>query len=502
MRRARAEPSHGSDTSDGLVPEEHERSAELIERLLGEPELRRRFRTDPAAVLIETGLPELAAGLGHGERALMTLEMRESRSSLAGVMVAAAAEAVDFAQLAEHAAPALAHDAGAAVGHLVDQPRHHPATPAVEPGKPGKPSSGAPAAVPPAAAQAPPSASGPATSGPGKGGNATGVTHPRASGGAAVESASPRHAHQPATEHAEPGPPAEAQDAGFVYPGDQASPPLLAAWMGAHARRAGLPPELPVMAALTESGLRNLTYGDRDSVGFFQMRLGIWNEGAYAGYSDRPDLQIQWFIDHALAVRNEDPAVARSPGTWGDWVADIEQPAAQYRYRYQLQLGTAQDLLRGASLAPTAPPASHIPVGQAALKVALRSVAAAGRDPGSSVSTGLDSAGLVQHAYAQQGIQMPRVAAEQFDVGMPVSRHELKPGDAVFFAERNGYIDRVGLYIGGGRFVSAADGGGGEKVSSLSDLPFPAEYAGARRYTAGALGDPSRYARPLPTVQS
>ena len=90
------------------MADELARSVELLERLLGDPELRRRFRSDAASVLIEAGLPELAAGIGPGGRALMTLEMRESRSSLAGVMVAAAAEGVDLAQLAEHAAPAPA----------------------------------------------------------------------------------------------------------------------------------------------------------------------------------------------------------------------------------------------------------------------------------------------------------------------------------------------------------------------------------------------------------
>ena len=104
------------------MPDELERSVELLERLLGDPHLRRRFRDDAATVLTEAGLPELAAGLGHGGRALMTLEMRESRSSLAGVMVAAAAEGVDLAQFAEHAAPALARDADAAVHHLMAAP--------------------------------------------------------------------------------------------------------------------------------------------------------------------------------------------------------------------------------------------------------------------------------------------------------------------------------------------------------------------------------------------
>ena len=37
------------------------------------------------------------------------------------------------------------------------------------------------------------------------------------------------------------------------------------------------------MASLVESGLNNLNCGDADSVGFFQMRVGIWNQGAVRG---------------------------------------------------------------------------------------------------------------------------------------------------------------------------------------------------------------------------
>ena len=148
--------------------------------------------------------------------------------------------------------------------------------------------------------------------------------------------------------------------------------------MGAHAAKAGLPPELPVMAALTESGLRNLNYGDRDSVGFFQMRTGIWNEGPYTGYATNPELQIQWFIDHALAVKAQYPGLAENPSSWGELVANVEQPAAEYRYRYQLQLGMAQQLLHGADLTPP-PPAPPIPLGQAALKVALAQLQNPGR---------------------------------------------------------------------------------------------------------------------------
>jgi cell wall-associated NlpC family hydrolase len=135
-----------------------------------------------------------------------------------------------------------------------------------------------------------------------------------------------------------------------LYPGNGASREQIAAWMGAAAAKAGLPRELPVMAALVESGLKNDQYGDRDSLGFFQMRTSIWNEGPYKGFAQNPDLQVRWFIDQAVAVRREriadgDLTFGHDPSSWGDWVADIERPAEQYRGRYALQLGTAQSLL-------------------------------------------------------------------------------------------------------------------------------------------------------------
>ena len=64
------------------------------------------------------------------------------------------------------------------------------------------------------------------------------------------------------------------------YPGDHATQAQLAQWLGRQAQKAGLPPELPVMASLVESGVRNLDYGDRDSVGFFQMRTSYLGPGA------------------------------------------------------------------------------------------------------------------------------------------------------------------------------------------------------------------------------
>ena len=96
------------------------------------------------------------------------------------------------------------------------------------------------------------------------------------------------------------------------YPGDRASQAELAAWLSSEAKKAGLPPELPVMASLVESDIKNVKGGDADSAGFFQMRVGIWDKVAeYKGYRQDPNLQAKWFIDQALAVKRNAIAARR-----------------------------------------------------------------------------------------------------------------------------------------------------------------------------------------------
>src|SRR4051812_30049374 len=145
------------------------------------------------------------------------------------------------------------------------------------------------------------------------------------------------------------------------YPGDSAPKAEIAAWMGREAEKRGLPKQLPVMASLVESGVKNLHYGDADSVGFFQMRVGTWNRGAYKGFPEKPELQVKWFLDQAEAVKKQRIARGQSvtdASQFGNWIADIERPAEQYRGRYALRLGEANGLLGQARSAPAAAAAS------------------------------------------------------------------------------------------------------------------------------------------------
>ncbi|HUR83915.1 MAG TPA: hypothetical protein VMY78_01095 [Solirubrobacteraceae bacterium] len=144
------------------------------------------------------------------------------------------------------------------------------------------------------------------------------------------------------------------------YPGDAAPKEAIAQWMAYGASVSALPRELPVMASLVESNLENRQTADTDSVGFFQMRTSIWNQGEYAGYPQRPELQLKWFVDQATLVRQRrisaggpDPAALETD--WGEWIADVERPAENLRGRYGLRLADARGLIGAACVPPPAP---------------------------------------------------------------------------------------------------------------------------------------------------
>src|SRR5688572_11573545 len=104
-----------------MATSEADIAAQLIERLLGDPEFRTQFRRDPATACRKAGLDELAdeMSLGAG-KAMMTLDQRESKSSLAGVMMAAAMEGVSVYQFGEHVLPHL-DDVPSAVGDVLSR---------------------------------------------------------------------------------------------------------------------------------------------------------------------------------------------------------------------------------------------------------------------------------------------------------------------------------------------------------------------------------------------
>ena len=104
-----------------MATSEADIAAQLIERLLGDPAFRTEFRRDPASACRKAGLDELADEMSIGAgKAMMTLDQRESKSSLAGVMMAAAMEGVGIYQFGEHVLPHL-DDVPSAVGDVLSR---------------------------------------------------------------------------------------------------------------------------------------------------------------------------------------------------------------------------------------------------------------------------------------------------------------------------------------------------------------------------------------------
>jgi len=439
----------------------------LIERLIADPAFRAAFRRDPDAATRAARIrgvdPRLIAQLRElGPEALQSLDERESRSSLAGAMMAAAVEGValhnlgqSLAQHLDHPAPASPAEPATPASYSPPDPPEPPdpapaapapwTPPGAEPGTGGQvprggqvqqlpaipaPAKAAPAAapLPPPERMAPPADAPVARAAsddvPAPGGASDDDEQPDDSAGDEGQAADDSQATDDSAgddgQVAEDGGSGDteaqadaesdgdggdddegtddasdneegssdenssdgddgsdngdgdhddssdssdgdsnssdgddSQDPGAEvdeYPGDSAPRPQIAAWMATEARKRGLPPELPVMASLVESGLKNLPGGDADSVGYFQMRAGIWNKGAYAGYPDNPDKQLDWFLDHAAAVKKQRLAAGRPVDSkhYGEWIADVERPAAQYRGRYQPMLDDARSLLEHA----------------------------------------------------------------------------------------------------------------------------------------------------------
>src|SRR6266568_2504636 len=92
---------------------------------------------------------------------------------------------------------------------------------------------------------------------------------------------------------------------------------------------------------------------------------------------------------------------------------------------------------------------------------------------GASGPSNFDCSGLVQWAYKQAGINIPRTSFEQSHVGQPVALKDLQPGDLLVTAG-GGHVQ---MYAGDGKVIQAPQSG--ETVSYAH--VDPADVVTARR---------------------
>jgi len=99
-----------------------------------------------------------------------------------------------------------------------------------------------------------------------------------------------------------------------------------------------------------------------------------------------------------------------------------------------------------------------------------------------------DCSGLTQHVFGEFGIDLPRRAVGQSQVGEPVDRRWQR-GDLVFFRSdpnRPGPVTHVGIYEGGSRMINASKRHGSVVREDLNDPYWTQRFMFARHVSATA----------------
>jgi len=217
--------------------------------------------------------------------------------------------------------------------------------------------------------------------------------------------------------------------------------------------------QVAIQAGMTESGLHNLTYGDRDSLGIFQMRPSMgW--GTVAEVTN-PPYQVNKFFDVMLAVpdwQNMRPgdvaqAVERSgfPDRYHKW-----EPMAATLVQ---NVGQVVDVVAcGTGLGALLPPSQAAAV---AIKFALGEQ---GKPYvwGATGPNSYDCSGLMLRAYESAGVILPRVSRDQYHAGALLPVRTAQPGDLLFLAtdpSNPDTIHHVMMYLGDGKVVEAQQTG-------------------------------------------
>ncbi|MFD8493892.1 C40 family peptidase [Amycolatopsis sp. NPDC059657] len=239
---------------------------------------------------------------------------------------------------------------------------------------------------------------------------------------------------------------------------------------------------IAVAAAMQESGLRNLPYGDRDSLGLFQQRPSQgWGTPQQIL---TPTYAATQFYQHLLALPNWQQlgvseaaqAVQRSgfPGRY----ANHERGARQI---VGALTGVSCATTAGAGTGDCNNIQAPTPAAMTAINYACGQRGVPYLWGGNGVQDGgFDCSGLTKAAYDAAGISLPRTAQTQYAAGPRVPAGQpLLPGDLVFYGAPS-KIHHVGLFIGNGQMVHASTWGQPVKIAPYRNDKGD-DYLGATR---------------------
>jgi peptidoglycan DL-endopeptidase CwlO len=195
------------------------------------------------------------------------------------------------------------------------------------------------------------------------------------------------------------------------------------------------------------------------------------------------DMQSQLFDEYATELKSLDIRSDATEKRAGE-IAALEKKLAAEKKTADDKLAEAQDLLgdlkaeeraeilsRDTVRVPSDVPTSDVPAsGRAAAAVAY-AMAQVGDAYvyGAAGPSAFDCSGLTMMAWGSAGVGLPHSSSAQYSSGPHVAASDLQPGDLVFYYSP---ISHVGMYIGNGMIVHAANPGTGVAVSGLYSMPY------------------------------
>ena len=112
------------------------------------------------------------------------------------------------------------------------------------------------------------------------------------------------------------------------------------------------------------------------------------------------------------------------------------------------------------------------PTGRAALAIAAaRRALGAPYVWGATGPNAFDCSGLMQYAYRQAGVSLPRTSQEQMNAGVRVPLGQARPGDLVVY---RGDASHVAMYVGGGMVIHAPYPGARVRYDRVDMMPITA----------------------------
>lgn len=227
----------------------------------------------------------------------------------------------------------------------------------------------------------------------------------------------------------------------------------------------GLPELAAALGGFRVGGLVGLgAQGMRDATG----RSRTMPVASYGGMLSRP-------LGGTLVLESE--ARMRTPLRSGPSPSTVDEFPRGWEYRVGLALsfgGRARP--RGGSL-PRIPgiPVIGLPRGGGGSATAAAVLSTADRYVGTryvyggTTPDGFDCSGFIQYVFRQHDVALPRTSRQQASAGVRVapSVAQLRPGDLVFFAQRE-TIDHAAIYAGGNRIIHSSSSARGVQYDDLS----------------------------------